>query len=214
MLESDPSTTDGSTPGAAWQLNTTHQQSGTQTWSYSRPPSSYRQDRGNRNGGFRNPYRVPPRNPPHRPPRDNQRNPTWTNHEDNLSVKALIDTGASVSLVRADQLSDTWAGHIRPAARPTSLRTVTGAGMVVLGTVTLPLGYTYVDVGHDSRAPPAVRASPCSLDTEAICAAIEAAVALRPTDIESVLPIDPDITERDLQALRDLLTEAADIFAW
>ncbi|VDK46230.1 unnamed protein product [Dibothriocephalus latus] len=107
--------------------------------------------------------------------------------------------------------------------------------MVVLGTVTLPLGFpsntrehTFVVtptltwnmiLGLDflshhrcclnayertlrfGQEHPAVRAGPCSLDTEAICAAIAAAFALPPSNIESVMPTDPDIKEQDIQAV-------------
>nr|VZI47326.1 unnamed protein product [Spirometra erinaceieuropaei] len=64
------------------------------------------------------------------------------------------------------------------------------------------------------RPPSTIQADSPTFDEDAVCAAIQATVALPIVHIDTLLPDTANLTENDLETLRALLTEFTEVFAW
>ncbi|BHF70140.1 hypothetical protein SprV_0301319000 [Sparganum proliferum] len=165
MLTTDAPTGDNHARAESWKTNPDRRQQNN-TWTRPHYPPSQRFNRGSRPPTFRTPYRPPPLNTEPRQFRGNRDSTAaaitkegnhiipvcfdYTSHNlpfyttiylDNKPIKALVDTGATTSLVRADVLDSKWLNLARQSGHSPHLKTADGSPMTTLGTVRVPISF-------------------------------------------------------------------------
>nr|VZI46665.1 unnamed protein product [Spirometra erinaceieuropaei] len=148
-----------------WKHNPDRRQQSS-TWTRPHYPPSQRFNRGSRPPMFRTPHRPPPTNTEPRQFRGNRDSTAaaitkegnhiipvcfdYTSHNlpfyttvylDNKPVKALVDTGATTSLVREEVLDAKWLNLARQSGHSPHLKTADGSPMTTLGSVRLPISF-------------------------------------------------------------------------
>nr|VZI47949.1 unnamed protein product [Spirometra erinaceieuropaei] len=166
----------------------------------------------------------------------------------NQEVNALIDTGATVSLVNPRIIPKQLYAIRRPACPCTQLTAADGSRMNHIGTVSLDVtlpqstsSHTFIvtpkltwdlvlgidflarhgcqidvkqrTVQFNTKKEEEPMTSAIVFDDAAICAAIQTSVQIPPTSVNHILS-KAGGTDRDRQALKVLLLDFEDVFAW
>ncbi|BHF70481.1 hypothetical protein SprV_0301353200 [Sparganum proliferum] len=167
MLTTDAPTGDNHSRADSWKTNPDRRQQNNTSWTRPHYPPSQRINRGSRASTFRTPYRPPPLNTEPRRFRGDRDSTAaaaitkegnhilpvcfdYTSHSlpfyttiylDNKPIKALVDTGATTSLVWADVLDSKWLNLAGQSGHSPHLNTADGSPMTTLGAIRLPISF-------------------------------------------------------------------------